>query len=337
MQKKIIALAIASAISAPAFASNANVEIYGKAFMTVEAAVTDSKASSSTTRINTNASRLGFKGKEDLGEGLKAFYQYEVQMDADGSAGNGLGKTRNSGAGIESELGTVTMGIWDTPFKLAHNKIELFDNTTGFTTTKTIGMSANAKDFNSRSANSVSYTSPSIAGVKLMGAYIADETTNRKNRISASATFEMDDLYVAAAGETRPDQSTASTADTALRMVAQYRLGDVWVGGAYEMLKINRAASTSYTQNNFELAGSYKLGTSSFGLAYVNAGASDQADTSASQISARYGYTFSKRTEVFAAYSTLTNAKSVKYSLGSGAATNGAIESVMGLGVIHSF
>ena len=90
MQKKIIALAIAAAISAPAFADNANVTVYGKAFLNVES-VSNDKATTAqnATRVQTNASRLGFKGKEDLGDGLTGWYQYEVQLDADGNSSNG--------------------------------------------------------------------------------------------------------------------------------------------------------------------------------------------------------------------------------------------------------
>ena len=124
MKQKLIALAIASALSAPAFADNANVTVYGKAFMTFEQYDAGTTGSTSQMRVNTNASRFGVKGDEDLGEGLKAVYQFEVEMDADGNAGNGLGKTRNSGAGLKGDFGQVMLGIWDSPFKVAHNAIE---------------------------------------------------------------------------------------------------------------------------------------------------------------------------------------------------------------------
>jgi predicted porin len=361
MQKKIIALAIASAISAPALADNANVTIYGKAFLNVEAASNDK--STNATRVQTNASRLGVKGSEDLGEGLKGIYQFELEMDADGSGNtvsttatgtgtpaaatytstptaSGLGKSRNSGVGLEGGFGKVVMGVWDTPFKVAHNKIELFDNTTSFTATKVIGRTYNAKDYNSRQKNSVNYWSPTFAGVQIAAALKADETTNYKNSVSASATFETEELYVSAAYENRPDQTTATTADTAARLVAKYSLGDFWLGAAYESLVTNTSTTASATQTNAELAGSVKFGASSLGLAYVAAGTpsvtgASVTNYSATQISVRYGYNFSKRTEVFAAYSTLKNDANVKYSLVT--AVNGATENVAGVGIIHSF
>jgi len=339
MQKKIIALAIASAISAPALADNANVTIYGKAFMDVEAVSNDKV--SSQVRVQTNASRFGVKGSEDLGDGLKSIYQFEVEVDADGSTGVGMGKSRNSGVGLDGGFGKVILGIWDTPFKVAHNKIELFDNTTSFTATKVIGNTYGAKSYNSRQKNTVTYWTPSLAGVQIAAAYTANETSNYQSTVSTSATFEMDSLYVALAYENRPDQTTATTADTGTRLVAKYSLGDFWLGAAYESLVTNKSTTVKYTQVNTELVGSVKFGASSLGLTYVMAGTpsvssgADLTAYSATQTSLRYGYNLSKRTEVFAAYSNLKNDANVKYALAH--ASNGSTENVAGVGMILSF
>ncbi|MEQ1914436.1 MAG: porin, partial [Sideroxydans sp.] len=118
MKKTIVALAVAAAFSSTAFADNANVTVYGKVDVDFESVKTSnpngtsnnvvpttitaaSALPGSMTRVATNASRFGVKGSEDLGEGLSAFYQFEVQMDANGNSGNGFGNgTRNSGVGI---------------------------------------------------------------------------------------------------------------------------------------------------------------------------------------------------------------------------------------------
>ncbi len=150
MQKKLIALAVAAALTAPAAAMAADVTVYGKAFLNIES-VNNNKNnvvanggalanSNSATRINNDASRLGFKVSEDLGDDLKALAQYEVQMDLNGNVGNGLGNgTRNSGVGLEGGFGKAIVGIWDSPYKVVHNKTELFDNTTSFSALNIIG------------------------------------------------------------------------------------------------------------------------------------------------------------------------------------------------------
>ena len=356
MQKKIIALAIAAAISAPAFADNANITVYGKAFLDVESVQNDKTALSSATRVQTNASRLGFKGSEDLGDGLKGWFQYEVQMDADGAGAagtNGLGSgTRNSGVGLDGSFGTVMMGNWDTPFKLAHNKVELFDNTTVFSALNLIGRANGAagSNFNTRQKNVVQYWSPAIAGVKVNASYAPDEGSNgtattqgsNKSLVSAAATYDNHDngIYVSVAYESRADASVATTADTASRIVGRYTLGDLWIGATVEAITINTSASANYTQNNSELVGAYKLGASTVAVSYATAGATNTNATGATQVSARYGYNFSKRTEGFLAYTQLKNDTAGQYGFSSGSAwgtTAGSTQTAIGAGVIHSF
>lgn len=331
MQKKIIALAVAAAFSAPAMADTANINVYGKAFMTLEQYDSGAAGSSSQTRVNTNASRFGVKGSEDLGDGLKGFFQYEVEMDTDGNTGAGLGKTRNSGLGLEGGFGKVVLGIWDTPFKAAHNAIELFDNTTNWTAVKVIGTSQ-GKDYNTRQKNMVQYWTPKLGALQAAVMYSPDEAktaTSNKSILSMSGTFEQDAIYAALAYESRNDV-TVGTTDNALRLVGKYKLGNFWVGALLENIKTNTSATTSVTGNNMELAGELKLSDASrVAASYTKAGSTAVGAAAAndvSQIALKYAYNFSKRTEAFAA-------------LGS-RKTNGATSTTantFGGGLIHSF
>ena len=78
MQKKIIALAVAALASSAAFAQT-NVTIYGVADATFDSVrATGSTGNSdrldynNRNRVTANSSYIGFKGVEDLGNGLKA-------------------------------------------------------------------------------------------------------------------------------------------------------------------------------------------------------------------------------------------------------------------------
>jgi predicted porin len=330
MQKKLIALAIATAFSAPAFADNANFSFYGKAFLTFDQHDSGVAGSVSQMRVNTNASRFGMKGNEDLGDGLKAVYQYEVEMDADGNTGAGLGKTRNSGAGLEGGFGKVVFGIWDTPFKVAHNSIELFDNTTSWSAITTIGKSA-GKDYNTRQKNMVQYWSPKMGGLQAAVMYSPDEaktTTVNKSILSMSATFKQDNIYASAAYESRNDVFTGTT-DSAMRLVGKFSLADAWVGAMLENIKTNTSATASVTGNNVELVGGYMMGAHSIAASYAKAGSTAAAGAAANdvnQLSLKYANKFSKRTEVFAAYASKK--------------TNGATSvtaNTIGAGLVHSF
>ncbi|MBP9528622.1 MAG: porin, partial [Laribacter sp.] len=90
MNKKLIAAALASAFIAPAVL--ADVQIYGVMNADVESvkatgAVNPAQDTKSATRVSSNTSRIGFKGDEDLGNGLKAIWQVEQWVFLDGSNG----------------------------------------------------------------------------------------------------------------------------------------------------------------------------------------------------------------------------------------------------------
>lgn len=347
MQKKIIALAVAAAFSAPAFAADtADFTVYGKAFLTVDSVKSDiapANTKTSTTGVNSNASRLGFKGSEDLGDGLKAVYQYELEMAAAG--GTGLSATRNSGVGLDGGFGKVILGNWDTPFKVVHNKLELFDNTTVYTALNLIGHSGTGNNYNTRQAKMIQYWSPKVGGLQAAVMYSPDTNTStlatakNTSRLSMSATYDQDALYAAVGFESRPDQTTVGKSDSGVRLAAMYSLGDAALGAMAERLTIQGAA-TSVSQTNMEFVGKYKLDKNVFALSVAKAGnVGTAATTGATQLSLRLGHNFSKRTELFAAYTSLKNdTNNGAYSLSTVfAAQAGSKQSAMGVGLTHSF
>jgi predicted porin len=341
MQKKLIVLAVAVAFSAPALADNANITVYGKAFLTLDSIKSNQAGAVSKMRVNSNASRFGVKGNEDLGEGLKAIYQFEVQMDGDGSGKNGLGNgTRNTAVGLAGGFGELTFGNWDTPYKVTHNKIELFDNTTVFSATNLIGKASatGGISYVTRQANMIQYKSPSLGGVKIAALYSPDEAktaaTNKKV-LSLSATYDEEGIYAAFGYDSRPDLTTNGQTDNAMRVVGKYDFGGAWVGATVERIKVN--AATAYTQSNLELVGAVKLDASSIALSYARNGKADVADTGAKQISLRYGYNISKRTEAFAAYTSLKNDSAATYAGIYAGAAAGSTQTALGVGLIHAF
>ena len=88
MNKKLIAAAIAAAMVAPA--AYAQATLYGKFHTSIDKNDNDSY-DEDNWEVNSRASRLGVKGSEDLGGGLKAIYQLEVNVNSDGSSSDGQG------------------------------------------------------------------------------------------------------------------------------------------------------------------------------------------------------------------------------------------------------
>jgi predicted porin len=140
---------------------------------------------------------------------------------------------------------------------------------------------------------------------------------------------------VSAAYESRPDVAAAGKTDTAMRLVGKYHLADVWVGATVESIKFNSSATVNYTQSNMELVAQYKMGPHKVAASFAKAGKTNVAATGATQLSLRYGFDFSKRTEAFAAYTSLKNDTAGTY--GFYGTTAGSTQSVLGAGVVHSF
>ena len=368
MQKKFIVAAIAAALSAPALAENSNITVYGVLHADLESVKNDkplANTASSLNRVVSNASRLGFRGSEDLGEGLSAIYQLEAQFDLTNSGGTPFASTRNSNVGLKGNFGTVFYGNWDTPYKVAHNKVELFDNThtaSALDITGRVGVSDGNASFNTRQKNVIQYWTPSYDGFQARLAYAPDNakkstvavvTGGDRSVWSLSAAYENDLLYGAYAYESHKDAqagvgSTVSLTDSANRLVGAYKFKDGQIGLTWERLSVAKAATSTTTasRNGWELFGKYKFSVSHIGAFYARAGdLGGVASSGANQYSLRYGSSLSKRTEVYGFYTQLSNGVAASYNFSAnttvasaaGAAGLGAKLSGLGLGLVHSF
>lgn len=111
MNKKLIAAAVAAAML-PALA-NAEPVLYGQ--LQAELFDRDNNGTSTTLVDDIKRGRLGVKGSEDLGGGLKAIYMFEWQVDtstADSNDGD-----RESFVGLKGGFGQVTLGRNKSPYK----------------------------------------------------------------------------------------------------------------------------------------------------------------------------------------------------------------------------
>lgn len=182
MQKKIIALAIASMASGAALAQS-NVQIYGVVDAGVAAISPDGKQT--TFKVESGmlrTSRLGFKGTEDLGNGLKALFALEYRLNVDANQGIGgvyttdaagvqgstSGMARQQLLGLSGSFGTVAVGRMNTTafdWAVKYNVLgaSIFD------VTGNNAMAAGSRinpvgDL--RLSNSVAYKSPTWAGFR---------------------------------------------------------------------------------------------------------------------------------------------------------------------------
>ena len=183
MQKKIIALAIAGLASTAAFAQT-NVQIYG----VVDAAIAYVNNSQGRDGMAVQSgvlagNRLGFKGTEDLGNGLKAVFLLEQGFSLDdGMNASTTGQTfqRQAWVGLSSNAGTVSLGRQYAPGYAAFLKHDALAGallSAGMTLNTAAGNTI-AVNSNARWNNSIKYATPVMGGFQAEAIYRAGEASN---------------------------------------------------------------------------------------------------------------------------------------------------------------
>jgi len=348
MMKKILAAAIVSAFAAPAFAATANVDVYGNFSMSVDSL---SDGSDRGTNVSSNASRIGFKGAEDLGGGLNAIWQAEFTLGLDDSTS--FGASRDTFVGLKSKnLGTFRLGFFDTPTKQLSRKLDLFNNQIGDTrnllrTNGADGAGANA--WEERFRNGIRYDTPSFAGFSGAVHYstqansAAAANNNDREAYSLGANYSNGPLFAGIAYQ--KNNVTASTDETALRLGVGFNMGDLKLTALYHDAS-DQGGVNNADRKVWGLGAGYKLGNGMIKGQYYKADDSDAlADSGADLYAVGYDYNLSKRTMVYAAYAKAKNDTNAVFRMSGGGghgdslkpAAAGSDPSGFSLGVTHKF
>ena len=363
MQKKLIALAIAGFASTAAFAQS-NVTIYGvldASLDVIKNGDTPNAQSQRATKVSSNASRIGFKGTEDLGDGLKAIFQIETAINADGTGdtattgakdslpGN-TWATRNTYVGLASDSwGQIIAGRYDTPYKTATRSWDLFGDHLG-DNRNLLGRSRAGISFDQRPANTVRYDSPNLSGFKFAGAYIAGAETalttglNKGSAWSVNGSYDVNTEWSLVAAYERHkfgDLTTGTLAGTGVAPATDILAGDTekaWKVGAaykagpfrgsfiYEKVSDDISAVTKSGEHKaWTAAGGYTFGSNEFKIAYTKVDDYENvSDSGAKQWAIGIDHILSKRTKVYGEYVRLSNDSKGTYGLtGAGANTTG--------------
>ena len=243
MKKSLIALAVLATTGA-AFAQS-SVTIYGR----LDASVGSNKVDNvSTTQLfsgNLTTSRLGFRGTEDLGGGLKANFQLESALTVDDGTAAALRFGRASWVGLSGGFGAVRLGLMDSPYKDIYDmgiSNNLYDSE--FTPTKiaylsgAVGSASGVSDFTSRPSNMIRYDTPSFGGFSAGLGYAFDE-----NVAPATANSEITALNLryragpldVGLGYQDQKNATATLDRNFTVLAASYNFGVVRVSGQYQI------------------------------------------------------------------------------------------------------
>jgi len=336
MQKKLLSLAVAAAVTAPT-AVLADATLYGRAHVSID--YFDIKNNNAGGRkfkgwtlsrgpegkSNSRASRIGLKGSEDLDGGLKAIYQVEFEVPlaneednhiANGEADSAI-KMRNSYVGLRGGFGTFLVGRHDTPLKTSTAKLEMFDDTVA-DNEGTVGFEDLRPD------STILYVSPDFAGFKFAGAImpggasVFSDTSNDPDAnsnsdgltegYSLSTVYENGPWYGSLAYESRGSEFSSSGSNTQPEDFTLWRVGlgiRDWMGltlsGIYE-----KWTDFGFTEDNeadlWQIQAGYTMGNSMLKAMY---GQQDQDKTDTNDRTTwavGIDHDFTKRTKAYALY-----------------------------------
>jgi len=283
MKKNIIALAVASAIAAPVAFADAPV-VYGQINVAVDSLSGEegnTNVAGNGMRTSDRDSRVGIKGSEDLGNGLKAVYKMEfgIKVGDAGSATNTAGISgRNAYVGLAGGFGTVLLGRHDSPLKMSQPK-DLFGDSTYADIGKDtmhgdLGLDGKAGE--NRFNNVIAYVSPSFSGVKLAIAGVGAENNTTvdtdasiANAVSAAIMYgsKKKGLYLAAAMDSADVTVTEAFTSSGIagakanhtRFSAQYATGGLIANAIWQDYDISNQVSKR-DGTNVQVGVGYKMG-----------------------------------------------------------------------------
>ena len=236
MKKLLLATAIA-ALSVSA--AQAAPTIYGKAFVTMDYVNTDNgNEDSDSVQINSNSSRIGFKGSEAITANTDVIYQLEYGIDIDNDAEDNF-KNRDTYLGLNNK----TYG----QFRFGHNQ-----STTDYVNNVLVSDAYfdNLGDFmadSGRVKNSILWLAPKYQGLPLQIAamYAADETSvedssDRNSGFGVSAMFDQGTGFTAGLAYDKDVNITgdiirgSATVDLGKYMAAPVTLGALYQVADYD-------------------------------------------------------------------------------------------------------
>lgn len=342
MKKSLIALAVLAASGAAM--AQSSVTLYG----VLDTGLTYSKGAESVygmTHVGGNVnSRLGFRGVEDLGNGLKATFNLEAGMGVDDGTdyftGSGMAFRRTSTVGLEGGFGSVRLGRMLTSSYLAVGRYDAFGDT-GIGASRAWGA---LDGYGARTQNAISYTSPTFNGFKVGGEYgFGEQEKASDNRyIGVGATYDNGPLSLGL-GFDRMNGNTANNTQTDANLTT-WQLGGAYNFGVAKLLSFYKQSKLKETGLN---AVGDSVKTKTFGLGVTApVGAAGEVRASynhyrissditglaiptfkANQLSLGYVHNLSKRTALYGTYAYMKNSNKtiggVKVNMGLG--LNGAM------------
>ena len=346
--------------------AQSSVQIYGVMDMAVSSYRAEGAGSRQMlTSSGNQASRLGFKGHEELGGGLRAGFDIEAGLNADtgtgqasnsnnqasgNSAGGGLTFNRKSYVYLQDKnLGELRLGRDYTP---AFWNLFLYDPfRVG------VGMSAHVLHGTTvtafRASNSVGYFSPGCSGPACRGFFYQAMAAFGEN--AAGPERQDGNVYGARLGYGAAQWDTAIAAVTTRNRAAddytQINLAASYLWDGHKFMALagenrtgNRLAALDGANRVrfWQLGAVWKVGTDAIPMSLMRLTRNDHAGSSSQKYAVGYVHNLSKRTAIYGTYAYIDNRGSINLPVATGALQGpipvaGGNASGFDIGLRHSF
>lgn len=364
MKKSLIALAVLAASGAAM--AQSSVTLFG----VVDAGVTYVDGFNNWTGLtsgNQLTSRIGFRGTEDLGGGLKANFWLEAGLNLDNGDGNsgysaaGDGSSfafkRRSTVGLEGGFGEVRLG---RELTAAYNAVARYDvfGSVGLGASQLWANGGNgdaagavnnaARTTDQRVSNAVTYVSPNFAGFKVAANYgfgeVAGQNSQRRY-MGLGATYDNGPLSLGLSGEqlSRTDSLTTSGDITAWSLGGSYDLGVVKLLAGYRQSTVDNptfGTGADAKRKGYMLAVTAPVGPGLVRASYnrYQDKQTGLADAKADHFAVGYIYSLSKRTSVYGTYAYLKNKNNgTRFTINGDAGLDNGKQQGLQVGIAHTF
>jgi predicted porin len=354
MKKSLLALAALTAFAGVASAQS-TVTLFG----VVDLSALNVKNGTQTQKMlasnQLNSNRLGFRGVEDLGGGLRAGFWLEAGMEnGSGSLGGGSGNVspqnatssqifnRRSTASLLGGFGEIRLGRDYTPSFWNYTIYDPF-GTNGpgsmLNTVSTLGSGASTLV---RANNTIGYFLPAMGGLFGQFMIAAGENVAGNKYVGGRLGYAAGPVNVAVGfGKTSKDLLAVASDYKDTNVGGSFAIGGFTLFGQY-----SKRDWSNRDQKTTMLAGTYAFGASTLKASIVDSKGtqgSSARDFDAKQWALGYQYDLSKRTALYGAYSEVKNggtaATGSLFTVGEGPAlTTGGLKSTgLAIGVRHAF
>lgn len=309
----LIAAAVLSLVQATEARAQGGVQVFGIVDTYLDVSRGGEAKAERVQSGGISGSRLGFRGSEDLGSGMKAVFLIESGINVDdGSLGQGgLAFGRQAWAGLSTRAGDLTFGRQYSP---------------NFFTIVTYGLGGglawgNASNYFTdvsplRVNNSVSYVSPTFKGVKARLLYGAGENTTQPGGHhvgdSSSGSLQYDNGRFSAGFAVQTRKTTTANTERFFAGGASYQFDVAKVA----LLAQGRRDDVHLTENDaLEIGVQIPLGPGFLLLDVGHTRHRNLQEADATAFSVRYDYNLSKRTMLYAGAAHIRNQGQARFGI----------------------